>query len=304
MKTWLSKMAMAAVVLAGTAGAGESPWSLRLGVSYREFDDVSFSGGEFRNWGQSGGAGPYGVQNITTALGAGFLDGIVLDEVSGGGGSGEIDTDNKFGPIIGLRYDLQQTGRVRLAIVGNFQYYRMDVGSDASGSTTDPGSFTVNQYVHTVVNPLTGAMTPGAPLVGPALAGTTFALRNQFDMDLYVLDLGLEARTDLGCFVNLFVACGPSLTFADAESSQSQEAAWLAQGPGLAAGSYTEESSDSGSDLLLGAYAAVGVSFDLTESWSLALEARYDYVDGDAGTDQAEVDLSGYGAIVSLSYQF
>jgi len=79
---------------------------------------------------------------------------------------------------------------------------------------------------------------------------------------------------------------------------------WKDQGPGLVGDSHTQEDSDSSSEFLLGAYVALGVSFDLTESWSLALECRYDYVNGDAGTDQAEIDLSGYGAIVSLRYQF
>jgi opacity protein-like surface antigen len=304
MNTWLKRMATVLMALhVGAAWAGQSPWTLRLGMSYREFDDVSFSDSVFRNWGQANGAGPWGVQNILTAPGNPIGDPVILDEVMGGGGSQEMDNDSRFAPILGLRYDLYQTGRIQLAVVGNFQYFRIGADGDASGSASAPGDFTDNQYQHYVLD-LAGTLTPGAPLIGPALPGTAFAVHNQFDMDLYVLDIGLEARTELGCFVNVFLALGPTLTFADADSSQSQEASWQAQGPGLPAGSYEQESGDSSSDFLLGAYAALGLSFDLTESWSLAMECRYDYVHGDAGTDQAEVDLSGYGGAVFLQYRF
>jgi len=302
MKTWLKKVAVILVaVMAGGAWAGESPWTLSLGASYREFEDVTFGTSEFRNWGQHNGAGPYGVQNISAAPGN-YPNNVILDEVRYDGGEGGLSSSDKLAPIIGLRYDLHQTGRVRLAIVGNFQYFRVDVGSDASGSADAPGDFTVNQYTHSVLpdgTVLESDLPPDFPE-----SGTFFSVRNQFEMDLYVLDLGLEARTELGCSLNLFAACGPTLTFADAESSQSQSMRWKDQGPGLVGDSHTQEDSDSSSEFLLGAYVALGVSFDLTESWSLALECRYDYVNGDAGTDQAEIDLSGYGAIVSLRYQF
>lgn len=332
MKTWMKRLAVVLVVVqAGVAWAGESPWTLRLGASYRDFDDVDFESVAFRNWGQSGVPdGPYGVQNATTA--PGLMGGAVLDYVRYNGGSEGVDSGDKWAPSIGFRYDLTPACErgTTLALVGNLQYYRLDFGASASGTQAAPGGFSHELHHHPIAyDPSTPLLTPTpwalpgsallpsppGPYLGTAIPGTTFSIRNQFEMDLYVLDIGLEARATMDR-VNLTVALGPSLTIADAESSQTQQAAWQAQAPanapppgfteipGVPADSYAEESSDSDTDFLLGAYAALGVNVDLSDSWSVGLECRYDYVDRDAGTDQAELDLSGASGIVRLAYKF
>jgi len=122
-------------------------------------------------------------------------------------------------------------------------------------------------------------------------------------MDLYVLDFGLEGRLAVKSF-NFTFALGPSLTIANAELSQSQQASWIAQGPGLPAGGYSQNSNESSLKFLPGAYAAVGVTYDFSKSWALGLEYRYDYVIDNAGTDHAKLDLSGSSAILSLTYRF
>jgi opacity protein-like surface antigen len=120
----------------------------------------------------------------------------------------------------------------------------------------------------------------------------------------------LEGRATVDRF-NFTLALGPTLTIADAESSRAMQASWVHQGlPGLPdsgvpAGSYAPGGSDkSDIDFLLGAYAAVGVTLDISTSWSLGVEYRYDYVNGDAGTSQAELDLSGSSGILRLGYRF
>ncbi|OGV79555.1 MAG: hypothetical protein A3K19_02685 [Lentisphaerae bacterium RIFOXYB12_FULL_65_16] len=312
MKTWLKRLVgVAVVVQAGVAWAGESPWTLRLGVSYRDFDDVDFKGGEFRNWGtQNNTVGPYGVQNATTAPGLSFPDPspVILDYVRSSGSSEEVDNSDKFAPIIGFRYDLTPECKLGLGVVGNLQYYRLDIGAGTmSGTAVAPGGFSVEQYQHWPIDASPGTLTPGAPLVGPAMPGTTFSARNQLDMDLYVLDIGLDVRATVDR-VNFTLAAGPTLTIADAESSQKQQASWEEQGGspgvGLPAGSYTDKSSDSDTDFLLGAYAALGVTLDVTTSWSVGVEYRYDYVSEDAGTRQAELDLSGSSGILRVGYRF
>ena len=227
-KTWLKGLVVAAVVSGGAAWAGESPWSLRLGVSYRDFNSVDFSGGGFRNLGtQTNLVGPYGVQNIMTAPGNPILAPVILDYVSGSSNSAGFNSADKMAPVVGFRYDLKPVGQLKLALVGNFQYYNLDV--DASG-----GNLAVQQYQHFVLD-AAGTLTPGAILVGPAFPGTTVSVRNRFDMDLYVLDFGLEGRLAVKSF-NFTLAVGPSLTIANADLSQSQQASWIAQGPGLPAG--------------------------------------------------------------------
>jgi opacity protein-like surface antigen len=312
-KIWLKRLATVAVAMqAGVTWAGESPWALRLGVSYRDFDDIEFEGGGFRNLGTAANpTGPYGVQNVTTVVGNPLNAPVILDYVSASASSNGLDSSDKWGPIIGFGYDLtpQCKRGLGLVLVGNFQYYHLDVDSNASGTVGAPGGATVRQYQHWWVDTSVPAdfipdrLTPGVLLVGPALPGTTFAFRNEFEMDLYVLDLGLQARATVDP-VSFTLALGPSLTIADAESSQHQQASWLAQGPGLPAGGYARKTSESELDFLWGVYAALGVTVDISDSWSLGLEYRYDYVSEDAGTDQAKLDLSGSSGILRLAYRF
>jgi opacity protein-like surface antigen len=314
MKTWLKTVVGLTVAMqAGVAWAGESPWTLRLGLSYRDFDDVAFQNVDFRNGGRNNiVGGPAGVQNVTTLPGSMTDVSVVLDEVRWNGGSEGVDGSDKFAPVIGFGYDLMQSGRIRLALVGNFQYYRLRMeGSSASGATGAPGSFTLKPYQHwwwDLDNSGTGeTLSAGQPYTGTPFTTTSFSVRNRFDMDVYVLDLGLEARATVSR-LNVILALGPTLTIADAESSQRQSASWDAQGlpesPSVPAGSYSQGSSESNTDVLPGAYVALGLSVDLSAAWSIALQYRYDYVSGDAGTSQAELDLSGSSGILSVSYRF
>ncbi|OGV76432.1 MAG: hypothetical protein A3K18_12760 [Lentisphaerae bacterium RIFOXYA12_64_32] len=320
MKTWLKILVgVAVVVQAGVAWAGDGPWTLRLGASYRDFDDVDFKGVDFRNLGTAlNPAGPYGVQDVTTVPGNVVGTAVILDYLRWNGSSAGVDRDDKWAPVIGFGYDLRQAGKLRLALVGNFQYYHLETGTYASGNAVVHDGFSLEQYQHYVVD-APGTLIPGLA-VGGVTPGTIFAVRNQFEMDLYVLDLGLEARTTMDRF-NFTFALGPTLTITDAESSQRQQASWLAQGPGIstpgpvlpcppqplpqpAGGSYAREESESDTDFLLGAYVALGVTVKVSTSWFVGLEYRYDHVSGDAGTRQAELDLCGSSGILRLAYRF
>lgn len=309
-KIWLKRMmALALAAQAGAACAGDSPWALRLGVSYRDFDDMKIKGANVRNWGQPNDA-PYGVQNVSKVVGNPLNAPVILDYVSGHGGSDRLDNSDKWAPVIGFAYELTPPDKtLGISLVGNFQYYCFDTGSSAAGSTASPGTFTVTQYQHWWVDTSTppdfipDTLTPGVLLTGPPLLGTTFSVRSRFEMDLYVLDLGVQARATLKP-VNVTLALGPTISMASAESSQTQRASWRAQGPGLPAGTHASKASDSKLELLPGAYGAIGVTCDLAESWNIGMECRYDYVHGDAGTSQVEMDLSGFSGIVRLAYQF
>ncbi len=302
-------IAVAVAILASAVWAEGSPWALRLGVSYRDFDDIEIKSKAFRNWGQSDNA-PFGVQNVTTVVGNPLDAPVILDYVRAKGGSDGIDNSDKWAPILGFEYELNSPKEwFGLSLVGNFQYYQFDAGLSASGAVGAPGRFTVEQYQHWWVdtnspaNFIPDTLTPGVPLVGPSLLGTSFSVRSKFDLDLYVFDLGIQAKTTVKQ-VSFTLALGPTLTIADAESSQSQSASWLAQGPGLPAGSYARKTSDSELELLVGAYGALGVTWDMSASWSLGAECRYDYVSSDAGTDQVDLDLSSFSGIARLAYKF
>lgn len=307
--TWLKMMMATAALQAGAVWAENSPWALRLGVTYRDFDDIEVKGGAFQNWGQAD-TPPFGVQNVTTLVGNPLDAPVILDYVSASEGSGKIDSSDKWSPIIGFSYELPpQREWLGLSLVGNFQFYRFGASSSASGAVGAPGSFTVEQYQHWWVDTDSPAdnvpdfVTPGVRLLGPSLPGTTFAVRSKFDMDLYVFDLGVQARATMKR-LNVTIALGPTLSIADAESSQSQYASWRAQGPGLPASSATHKTSDSDLEFLFGAYGAVGLTWDITKSLSIGVECRYDYVSDDAGTDQVKMDLSSVSGILRLAYQF
>lgn len=312
-KTWFKRVVTAAAVTvavqSGVAWAEGNPWTLRLGASYRDFDDIEIKTGKFNNWGQPNNA-PFGVQNVTTVVGNPLNAPVILDYVRAKDSSDRIDSSDKWAPIIGFGYEMTAKEKtLGLSLVGNFQYYNFGASSSASGRVGAPGTFTVEQYQHWWVDTNSPAdyvpdtLTPGVKLLGPQLPGTSFSVRSKFDVDLYVLDLGIQARATLKQF-NITLAFGPTLTITDAESSQRQSASWLAQGPGLPAGSYGRKTSDSDLEFLPGAYGAIGVIWDMSASWSLGVECRYDYVSGDAGTDQVKIDLSSFSGIARLAYQF
>ena len=309
-KNWLNSMiAVAVAVQAGVAWAGDSPWRLRLGASYRDFDDIEIENVKFGNWGQSNRA-PFGLQNVTTVVGNPLNAPVILDYVRVTGGSNGFDSSDKWGPILGFEYaPVADNSWFGLSMVGNFQYYSFDASSSAAGAVGSPGPFEVEQYQHWWVDTnkspdyVPDTLTPGVLLADGQLLGTSFAMRSKFDLDLYVLDLGLQARATIKR-INVTLALGPTLSIVDAESSQTQQASWLAQGPGLPAGSSNQKTSDSELDFLFGAYGALGVNLDITKSWSIGVECRYDYVHGDAGTDQVKMDLSSFSGIARLAYQF
>ncbi len=309
-KTWLNRViAVAVAVLTGAAWAEDNPWTLRLGASYRDFDYIKIKTENFNNWGQANNA-PFGVQNVTTVVGNPLNAPVILDYVRSKDGSDGISSNDKWAPIIGFGYELTPADKTfGLSLVGNFQYYNFGAGISASGRVGAPGTFTVEQYQHWWVDTdsppdfVPDTLTPGVKLLGPQLPGTSFSVRSKFDMDLFVFDLGVQARATLKQF-NITFAVGPTLTIADAESSLSQQASWLAQGPGLPAGSYNRKTKDSELEFLPGAYGALGVIWDISAAWSLGVECRYDYVSGDAGTDQVKMDLSSFSGIARLAYQF
>lgn len=316
MKTWQAALIGALVLIQSSiVTAGEDTamrdtsvdgrWSLRLGVSYRDFDNIKFGDGEFRNFGQQEGEGPFGVQNISSETAFPDFGLLNADYVRyNGGGSGDFDDTDHLAPIIGFRYEFAPSGNWQWSIVGNFQYYNLESGNGASGSSEDPGDFTYAQYQHFVGFGIIFPIPEGDLPNDPPEPGTTFSVRNKFDLNLYVLDLGVEGRANWDNF-HLSAAVGPTLTIADMDSSQTQSASWAAQGVDLLpAGSYSEKIGDSETKIMPGVYGAVGATVDLSDRWSVGVEGRYDWVSDNAGNGQADLDLSGFSGIVSVMFRF
>lgn len=288
---------LAQAVAATVAAEG---MSLRLGMSYRDFDAAEFGAVAFRGAGtQANAVGPYGVQNVMAVLGAPLGTPFTIDYVRLNDANTGFGSRDNLSPVLGFENDLGIHAGLALSLVGNFQVYLLDSRSGYAGNSAAPGNFAFEQWRHFVVAP-GGILSPGAFLV--AAPGTTFSARNAFDMDLYVLDLGMSARTT-GSALSFTVAAGPTLNITRTITSQRTQVSWPAQGL-LAAGTQTESVGDSSEKLLLGLYAALGLAYDLSEEWSVAGEFRYDYIDRDAGTSQADMDLSSGSGQITLRYRF
>lgn len=288
---------LAQAVAATVAAEG---MSLRLGVSYRDFDAAEFNAVSFRGWGtQANAVGPYGVQDVVAVPGAPLGTPFTMDYVRMNDATTSFGSRDSMSPVLGFENDLGIHAGLALSLIGNVQMYLLDSRSGYSGTSAAPGGFAFEQWRHFVVTP-GGDLSPGAFLV--TAPGTTFSARNAFDMDLYVLDLGLSARTT-GSVLSFTLAAGPTLNITRTLTSQRSMVSWPAQGL-LAAGTRTETAEDSSKKVLLGLYAAFGLAYDLSEQWSVAGEFRYDYVDRDAGTSQADMDLSSGSGQITLRYRF
>jgi len=317
----LGVLALLAQAVAVSA-ADNNGWSMRLGASYRSFQDVDFNSVPFRNWGnQAGVTGPFGVQGYALNPVYGLpipalppapkiVVVVPVQEVMYNGGTGDIDSEEGFAPVIGVAKELVQVGPFILSLAANLQYYSPESDSTERGNMVDAGNFTATQYTYNLWT--FGGVPPDMLIFSGGVAvppipgsGTQFSLQNRFDMDLWVLDAGLEARTDFDCF-SLNLALGPSLNITNVETSQTQQASWAGI-PGIdagATGSYSQKVTDRETDFIPGLYGAIGISFNLNEKWAVGAEYRYDWVNEEPGTDQGKIDLTGSSAQLKVTYKF
>jgi len=318
----LGFVAVTATAQQDQAAAAGLSWRLKLGVSQRNFGAVDYDRVEFRNFGGQTrpAGGPYGVQNVANPGAVAGGDGlpglpVALDYVSWPGGRDSVAGADQYAPVIGFATDLGQYNNWSFDLVGNLQLYHVTDSYRASGTITSPGGFATAQYTHLLfdidgdaddgdLGDVDVIILPAAagPEANPA-AGTIFGIRNLFDMDLLVLDLGLQARTAVRN-VTLRLAAGPSLNLAVVRTEQQTMVKWLAQPPAIDADTYRDNVHDSDTDVLLGVYVAAGAGINITETCSIGVELRYDQVAGNAGTDQASLDLDGVSAQLKVVFQF
>jgi hypothetical protein len=321
--TWVKRIGALALAgsLAAMAEQGDSnAWTLRLGASYREFQDVKFSPVEYANWGNWNSAtGPAGVQNATPqAIAAGSLlpfTPATLNYVRWNGGDKGVAGGGGWAPVVGAGKDLMEKGPFRLGFVSNLQYYALDTARTEDGTMAQPGdAFSAVQYLQTAVDlakvvpalppPLPAPFfTPGVLVAGAA--ADRFWIRNRFSADVWVLDAGIEAKASCAKCLNLVLAGGPTLSLANTETLQEYDASWVRPaGNPTPSNSYHVKLNRTDIDAAGGLYGAVGLNVALNEKWSLAALYRYDYVAKEVGTDQAELNLKGSSGQLMLMYAF
>jgi hypothetical protein len=292
-------------VLAGSSiGLGaDSSWSLRFGPTYRDLDAVEFGEASFRNLGnQNNPAGPYGVQNATTVGAVPAGTPVALDYVQWPGATEHVDQSDHWGPGIGIGLRGPEVSLLRLGLAANVQAYAVRVSKSGAGSMVAPGPFSATQYRHLVL--IGGALSPQVAQIAPAAGGTQFAVCDTFDMDLIVLDLGLEAQTAWRQ-LSFTLAAGPTLNLADCESVQRSTVWWAAQAGGsLPAGLYAARNHDSELNVIPGLYGSVGIMWAISARLALGAELRYDTAVSEAETDSAGIDLDGASVQARMTCRF
>jgi len=317
MKSRLTTAVLSVCVLVSTAAMADG-WKLSLGASCRSFGEIDFeplalssSGGAYVNgyWaadddylvlGSDGQIDPTGWSPI---LGE-WRRTVSFDQVVYDGGSD--GWGGTPGALLALSKQLKATesGWTLNAKV-SLGWFSADLSTVAQASELTSSTFV--GFFRLPVDP--GAGIPVAPVAGGsglglnqpvydsgAPATTTAALAMAAEMDLYVLSLGVQVSRQMGPLA-LSLEAGPSLNLVDFDTSVSQTVGW-------AGGGYASSDHDDALDVLFGAYAAGGVSWQFNERYQIGVEARWDEVFEDAETDLAEMDLSGFSISALFGVSF
>lgn len=282
--------------------AGESPWRASIGVTYRHFGDVEVDSVGLRNHDRMmTPGGPFGIQGYSTLPGLADGSGVTADQVRFHGYDDSVGWE--FAPTVGIARELWRDGGLSLSLTASFSFFSIGVDMGTAGRSNSR-RFSASHYNYLVV----GGTVLAPPINDVPLAGfspgtsATFRLSN-FDLDLYVVDVGLRGRLQRDRFY-LTAAAGPVFYLADAESRIVEGGSWNAI-PGTGdTGGYTKKADDSDLDTEFGIFGSIGAGVDLTERLAVEFELRWDEAFGKVGTSQAVVDLDGVSGILKLVIGF
>ncbi|MBQ4479666.1 MAG: hypothetical protein II943_03405 [Victivallales bacterium] len=278
--------------------AAPADWFFTAGVAFRNFDKPKFKvsgGGSFTDLLSLNGSL---VQPTNENLAAAVRDklGTVRDtgvtrltfasgSSSGATSTGKYAFTEKLGGTIGIFGSIWSDGALDLGFVANLSVYELDSAS----RSLKGGSVTFNAYDYMVgwnngrytVNNVKMDATGNV-----ADASSVFSVgKSKFDMQLWVLDAGLNLGYNFDNGLRTYVAGGPTLSIADMESSSR--------------GDHANEV-----EFNWGLYVAGGASYWFSESVGLAAEVRYDDGFGSVGTRYVKQSLDTLGGNVKLMVRF
>lgn len=298
------------------AFAEDNEIRFKIGVSYRSFDDIDFDATAFRNANNSQAiGGPFGIQNYSVLIDAdtsqnSIPDRANADYVSLGAAEGDPGSSDSWGPMIGVEIPIRDdSSDVAIDVVANFQFFNINAGMDAAGSAANSGAFSAFHILHSVQDNMngTGTVDPFTPGFDPRIdglsTGSSVLADLDFEVDLYVLDIGLKAAY-VHEHWSFGVAAGPTLHIGDVESSFTQQATWTPI-PGLTndPGQSRSKSSDSDTDLVFGGYIAFDGAYQINESLAVVAGYRFDF-GSDISTSLAEIDIETHGFFVQAAFDF
>jgi hypothetical protein len=294
-------------ILLPVSATEEGAWSYRLGVSYRDIGDVDVEDMQFSNPTLSGLNGGYvnGATHFQVTDDTFILDntlnvqndigGVSLDKLSTNTGSQDLGQETGF--IFTAEKGLNSVGNSRVALDLSVSYHNAEESSDSAASV-------VSDRYSPAVAPATGSgpasapnptVHPGSTIgvggAGVGVASTAGMLNFDMEMDLFTFGAGLKGIYDADSF-RLSVGAGPTISVSNIETDVVESATW-SKGANSGSDLYRDERSDDSLDLIFGGYLSLGAEVRLSEAVGLGAEWRYDHAFGDAGTDHADVDVSG-----------
>jgi len=220
---------------------------------------------------------------------------------------GDFDANAANTLVIGAERTLKRGKSWKLDLAGDLQYFRLNASVLHNGGAADSGAFAAFYHSYQVWNaggtlrispqPPVGGIWPVGPFAGFSNQ-TSVTVKQDFELNTLVLSLGLDAsvqqnRLQAGFTANVFLA----------QSHRREAATWRDPGQATISG-YSRSSSDSSRQLRLGHYLAVEARLQLTTQWAMAARYRYDWVNGDVGTEHTSIDFDGASATISAIYNF
>lgn len=287
-------------------------WSVSVGISYRNFHRPKLKGGSSPSaegyvMDEKDGSLKEPTQaNLDSAWNARYpgqdrgVSRLTFGDIAGfsASGRGSYADRERIAPVVGFSTSLWAKDALDLALVGNFQYYSMDTKLQGSGSdSTGVGLY--DRFVSKIDGVLTPTSGEESKLPSSSShqgVADMFAKVN-FDMDLYVFDLGLSLGYNLDNGLRAFVAAGPTLSLADMESSAYNSV-------GVGSGNDSNFGRANENEFNWGLYASAGAGYWFNETIGVSAELRYDKAFGDVGTRYASQSLNTFGGMLKMQIRF
>lgn len=291
-------LALAVASLAITSYAAEQTVSVEnftigLGFSYRNFHSITLKGASmaplngFVLTDPANGIDADSVQTDPSKYGNDLLPGGVYLPVRAwrvqadgfnANGNGDLGFQESLAPVLSAALPLYQNESLTLRAVANFQFYDFDTALNARGNGT------ASYWEHFIAN---GNFVQ---LDQPDMVIQTIEMarnigKTKFDMQMYVIDLGVQGAYNVYDNLNITLAAGPSLSLADMESSSG----------GL---------KSNGHDWIFGIYASIGAEYWFNEKYGLSFDFRYDEAFKHADTKYADLNLDSWSGMLKFLVQF
>ena len=273
---------------------------LGVGVGYRNFHSVRLKGASRNSFigiwtNNSSNMAAYNsdsVHNIVsgnaTNVGT-YMPATANITVSNGynlSGHGSWGNLESMAPVVSLDGDIYQNDSWTLSVISNLQFYNMDTASSGKGGSVGETTYHTKVYWTDANNWGEIRRASSDPDYYTTNTGyLTGTGRTKFDLQMWEIDLGLKLGYTLTSGLDFYLAAGPSLTYADMESSSG--------------GSH-----DNDLDYIFGVYAAIGSSYWFNESYGLSFDIRYDEAFKHADTKYANLNLDSWSAILKFLVQF